>query len=126
MGIFNSLFKSEEKDSNWPGEQLQSADQLEVIATASFATPQLIFKHSTRCSISRFVLSDFMNHFTYSSEEFGAHYLDLLNHRDVSNAIVERFHVVHQSPQLIIIKDGKAVADASHEGINALQLSKFL
>ncbi len=50
----------------------------------------------------------------------------LLNHRDVSNAIVERFHVVHQSPQLIIIKDGKAVADASHEGINALQLSKFL
>jgi bacillithiol system protein YtxJ len=126
MGIFNSLFKSEEKDSNWPGEQLQSADQLEVIATASFATPQLIFKHSTRCSISRFVLSDFMNHFTYSSEEFGAHYLDLLNHRDVSNAIAERFHVVHQSPQLIIIKDGKAVADASHEGINALQLSKFL
>ncbi|MDA9335139.1 bacillithiol system redox-active protein YtxJ [Flavobacteriaceae bacterium] len=126
MGIFNSLFKSEEKDSNWPGEQLQSADQLEVIATASFATPQLIFKHSTRCSISRFILSDFMNHFTYSSEEFGAHYLDLLNHRDVSNAIAERFHVVHQSPQLIIIKDGKAVADASHEGINALQLSKFL
>ena len=126
MGIFNSLFKSEVKDSNWPGEQLQSADQLEVIATASFATPQLIFKHSTRCSISRFVLSDFMNHFTYSSEEFGAHYLDLLNHRDVSNAIAERFHVVHQSPQLIIIKDGKAVADASHEGINALQLSKFL
>ena len=126
MGIFNSLFKSEEKDSNWPGEQLESTDQLEVIATASFATPQLIFKHSTRCSISRFVLSNFMNHFTYSSEEFGAHYLDLLNHRDISNDIAERFHVVHQSPQLIIIKEGKVVAHASHEGINELQLSKFL
>ena len=126
MGIFNSLFKSEEKDLNWPGKQLESLEQLEAIAAASFATPQLIFKHSTRCSISRFVLSGFMNHFTYSSDEFGAHYLDLLNHRDVSNAIAERFHVVHQSPQLIIVKDGKAVAHASHEGINELNLINFL
>ena len=126
MGIFNSLFKSEEKDSNWPGEQLESADQLEVIASASFATPQLIFKHSTRCSISRFVLADFRAHFTFSENEFGAHYLDLLNYRDISNAIAERFEVQHQSPQLIIIKDGKAVDHASHERINELQLSKFL
>ena len=123
---FSEIFKSEEKDSNWPGEQLQSADQLEVIATASFATPQLIFKHSARCSISRFVLSDFMNHYTYASEEFGAHYIDLLNHRDISSAIADRFNVVHQSPQLIIIKDGKTIAHASHEGINELQLSKYL
>jgi bacillithiol system protein YtxJ len=67
-----------------------------------------------------------MNHFTYSSDEFGAYFLDLLNHRDISNAIAERFNIVHQSPQVVIIKDGKVVAHASHEGINELQLSKYL
>ena len=126
MGIFNSLFKSEEKDSNWPGEQLESADQLEVIASASFATPQLIFKHSTRCSISRFVLADFRAHFTFSENEFGAYYLDLLNYRGISNDIAERFEVQHQSPQLIVVKNGKAIANSSHEGINELHLTNFL
>ena len=126
MGIFDSLFKSETKDSSWQGQQLESADQLEAIISTSFKTPQLIFKHSTRCSISRFVLADFIAHFSYAENEFGAHYLDLLNQRAISNAIAERFDVQHQSPQLIVIKDGKAVANASHEGINELQLSKFL
>ena len=64
MGIFNSLFKSETKDTSWPGQLLESADQLDAIISASFKTPQLIFKHSTRCSISRFVLADFIAHFT--------------------------------------------------------------
>ena len=108
MGIFDSLFKSETKDSNWPGEQLEVLDQLDAIVNTSLTTPQLIFKHSTRCSISRFVLADFMSHFTYSSEEFGAHYLDLLNHRDISNVIAERFDIQHQSPQLIVIKRRKS------------------
>jgi bacillithiol system protein YtxJ len=126
MGIFDSLFKSETKDSNWPGQQLESADQLESIISNSFKTPQLIFKHSTRCSISRFVLADFTAHFTFSADQFGAHYLDLLNHRDISNDIAERFEVQHQSPQLIVIKDGKAIANSSHEGINELHLANFL
>jgi len=126
MGIFDSLFKSETKNSNWPGQQLEVLNQLDDIVTASLTTPQLIFKHSTRCSISRFVLSDFMAYFSYSGTEFGANYLDLLNHRDISGAIAERLGVVHQSPQLIVIKNGKAIAHASHEGINELQLSQFI
>ena len=126
MGIFNSLFNSEAKESNWPGQHLESLDQLEDIINSSFKTPQLIFKHSTRCSISRFVLADFITHFGYSSNEFKSYYLDLLTYREISNAIADRFQVQHQSPQLIVIKDGKAIAQASHEGINELQLSAFL
>ena len=126
MGIFDSLFKSEAKNSNWPGEQLEDLSQLDAILAASFTTPQLIFKHSTRCSISRFVLADFIKHFSYSSVELGAHYLDLLNHRDISNAIAERFNVVHQSPQVVLIKDGKVIGHVSHEGINALEFSNYL
>jgi len=126
MGIFDSLFKSKTKESNWPGQQLESVDQLDHIISASFKTPQLIFKHSTRCSISRFVLADFTRHFSYTANEFGVYYLDILNYRAISNAIAERFEVQHQSPQLIVIKEGKEIAHASHEGINALQLSAFL
>ena len=126
MGIFDSLFKSEAKNSDWPGEQLEDLSQLDSISAASFTAPQLIFKHSTRCSISRFVLADFIKHFSYSSVELGAHYLDLLNHRDISNAIADRFNVVHQSPQVVLIKDGKVIDHASHEGINALEFSNYI
>ena len=130
MGVFNSLFGSKEpqkeKVSYLKWIPLSSLDQLDTIKKQSKTESILIFKHSTRCSISRFVLTDFTAHFTYSANEFGAHYLDLLNQRAISNAIAERFEVQHHSPQLIIIKNGKAVASASHEGINDLQLSDFL
>ncbi len=125
MGIFDSMFKSENK-STWPGTAIESKVHLEALIADSFKRPQLIFKHSTRCSISRFVLADFTAHFTYSSDEFVAHYLDLLNYREISNQIADHFEVVHQSPQLLVVKNGKVVADASHEGINELPLSEFL
>jgi bacillithiol system protein YtxJ len=125
MGIFDSMFKSENK-STWPGIAIESKAHLEALIADSFKRPQLIFKHSTRCSISRFVLADFKAHFTYSSDEFVAHYLDLLNYREISNEIADHFEVVHQSPQLLVVKNGKVVAHASHEGINELQLSEFI
>ena len=126
MGIFDSLFNSDTKESNWPGEQLESLDQLDLIKTASFKTPQLIFKHSTRCSISRFVLTDFTAHFTYSANEFGAHYLDLLNHRDISNELAFQFKVQHQSPQILLLKNRVVVYHTSHEHIDATELKKYL
>ena len=125
MGIFDSMFKSENK-STWPGIAIESKAHLEALIADSFKRPQLIFKHSTRCSISRFVLADFTAHFTYSSDEFVAHYLDLLNYREISNEIADHFEVVHQSPQLLVVKNGKVVTHASHEGINELQLSEFI
>ena len=125
MGIFDSMFKSENKPT-WPGIAIESKAHLEALIADSFKRPQLIFKHSTRCSISRFVLADFTAHFTYSSDEFVAHYLDLLNYREISNEIADHFEVVHQSPQLLVVKNGKVVTHASHEGINELQLSEFI
>ena len=125
MGIFDSMFKTQ-NEPLWPGITIQSKLNLEVLIADSFTRPQLIFKHSTRCSISRYVLSDFISHFTYSSDEFTAHYLDLLNYREISSQIAEQFEVTHQSPQLLVVKNGKVVANASHEGINDLQLSTFL
>ena len=125
MGIFDSMFKPDSKPL-WPGITIQSKTDLEELIENSFIRPQLIFKHSTRCSISRYVLSDFIAYFTFTSDELEAHYLDLLNYREISNQIANQLEVIHQSPQILLIKNGKAVVYASHEGITELQLSIYL
>ncbi len=125
MGIFDSIFKPDTKPL-WPGITIQSKADFELLIENSFIRPQLIFKHSTRCSISRYVLSDFIAHFTFSSDELEAHYLDLLSYREISNQIAEQLEVIHQSPQILLIKNGKVVVYASHEGINKIQLSIYL
>ena len=125
MGIFDSMFKLD-SEPLWPGVTIQSKADLEGLLKKSFIRPQLIFKHSTRCSISRYVLSDFIAYYTFSSDELESHYLDLLNYREISNQIADQLEVAHQSPQILLIKNGKAVVHASHEGITELQLSIYL
>jgi bacillithiol system protein YtxJ len=55
-------------------------------------------------------------------EEITPYFLDLLNHRDISNEIASKFEVVHQSPQLLLIKNGKSIYNTSHENIDAIVL----
>src|SRR5690606_2894697 len=108
-----------------PWIALNSSEQLGEIEAKSITKTQVIFKHSTRCGISRMVLSQFESDFNTSENNLELYFLDLLNHRDISNAIAERYNVVHESPQLLIIKNGTAVANASHGAINDLELSDF-
>ncbi|WP_295832939.1 bacillithiol system redox-active protein YtxJ [uncultured Winogradskyella sp.] len=127
MGIFNKLFNSsselrEEKVLPW--QTLNELRQLDEIKELSKFKTQLIFKHSTRCGISRMVMNQFVSLYDLDLNT-DLYYLDLLNYRDVSNEIGYKFHVMHQSPQLIIIKNGVAVAHASHGAINDLELNKF-
>ncbi len=102
MSIFSSIFgtsetqKSRSKHSIWI--PLETLGQLNEITTLSFEKPVLLFKHSTRCSISRMALKEFENDFNLSSK-VTPYFLDLLEHRDISNEIALRFGVVHQSPQ---------------------------
>ena len=129
MSIFNSLFGSseEKKDTgskiNWI--PLQFMGQLDEIAALSDQKPAVIFKHSTRCSISRFALKQFEKEFALE-DKVDAYFLDLLEHRDISNEIASRFGVYHQSPQLLLIKNGKSVYDVSHDAIDAKDLSERL
>ncbi len=124
MGLFDSFLSN--NSNNWPGPKLENIDQLNTIVEASFLTPQLIFKHSTRCSVSRVVLNEFKSGYSFSEVDFTAYFLDLLRYREISNAVAQQFDVVHQSPQLLIIKNGKAVAHASHENVNKIKLTDFL
>jgi bacillithiol system protein YtxJ len=107
---------------NW--HPINSIDQLEQIKTASFITPQVIFKHSTTCSISRMALDRFERAATPEKVDF--HYLDLLNNRAISNEIASFFQVHHESPQVILIKNGECIYDESHYGIMMDELISFL
>lgn len=124
MGLFDSFLSNNSND--WPGPKLENIDQLNTIIEDSFLKPQLIFKHSTRCSVSRFVLNEFKSSYGFSEVDFTAYFLDLLRYREISNAIANQFDVVHQSPQFLVIKNGKAVAHASHENVNKITLTDFL
>ena len=104
---------------------LTDVEQLNEIIAASAEKPVVIFKHSTRCHISKTALRKFENDFDLE-EKIIPYFLDLIAYRTVSNEIAVRFAVAHQSPQLIVIKDGVAVYNASHEGIDADKLAQFV
>ena len=104
---------------NWI--ELDSKEQLGLIKERSKEKPQVIFKHSTRCSVSRMALKQFENEFDLA-DTVDAYFLDLLEYRNISNEIANRFQVQHQSPQLILIKEGKAFYNASHSAIDAVEL----
>ncbi|MEK8181122.1 bacillithiol system redox-active protein YtxJ [Flavobacterium buctense] len=128
MSLFKNIFgdsgEAKEK-SKMAWRALTDLGQLNEIVNESTEKPVAIFKHSTRCSISRMALRQFEQEFDLE-EKVIPYYLDLLEHRDISNEIANRFGVYHQSPQLIVIKDGKAVYDRSHESITASKLVDFV
>ncbi|MEG1026832.1 MAG: bacillithiol system redox-active protein YtxJ [Flavobacterium sp.] len=107
---------------NW--KVLEHRDQIDEIKEASHNKLQLIFKHSTRCIISKMALKNFENDFLLH-DAIDAYYLDLISYRNISNEIADTFAVEHQSPQILLIKDGVAVYGASHESIDANVLMKL-
>jgi bacillithiol system protein YtxJ len=127
MSIFNSLFGNSDEKKETTGKinwiPLTNLDQLNEIVALSNEKPVTIFKHSTRCSVSRFALKQFENQFDLA-DVTDTYFLDLIEYRDVSNEIANRFQVVHQSPQLLLIKNGKSVYDASHSDIDANELKE--
>ncbi len=79
----------------------------------------LLFKHSTRCSISSMALNRLESRWNDAeTKHITPYYLDLLNHRDISNEIATVFNVTHASPQALLIKNGKCVYHASHSEIS--------
>lgn len=104
---------------------LSNLEQLNEIDTISNTKPVVLFKHSTRCFISRSALKQFESEFNYTENQIDWYLLDLLNHRDISNEIAHRYNVVHQSPQIVVIRNGKAVFNESHDGISVDDLKQF-
>lgn len=131
MGLFSNLFNG--KNSNTDDKKgllewipLTSVEQLSEIEQESVKRPQIIFKHSTTCGISSMVLRSFKNSFALEQDQADIYYLDLQRYRAVSNEVANRFKVYHQSPQLLVIKNGIVAAHESHGGINALELADYI
>ncbi|SFF03450.1 bacillithiol system redox-active protein YtxJ [Flavobacterium xueshanense] len=121
--IFNSSDDTNSNENKIIWNELTDLAQLNEIITISNEKPVAIFKHSTRCSVSRMALKQFENEFN-SSDKVTPYFLDLIAHRDISNEIATRFGVYHQSPQLILIKEGKAIYNVSHSDIDAEELGR--
>lgn len=130
MGIFNSIFGNrgevkEEKKSNINWIPLNTLSQLDEIKELSKTETVLVFKHSTRCGISRMVIKQFEKMFDEDFKNLKVYYLDLLNYRNISDEVGYRFQVLHQSPQLLVIKDEIAVTSASHYDITNINIKSF-
>lgn len=103
---------------------LTSVSQIDQIIERSKEIPCVIFKHSTRCSISAMAKYRLEDDWKFSDNQIETYFLDLIAHRDISNAIAEKLSVWHESPQLILIRDGECTYDASHLDITVDELSE--
>jgi len=99
---------------NWTS--LDSANQVDTIKQQPGYS--LIFKHSTRCSISMMAKRRFELDWDKLPADMPLYFLDLIKHRELSNQVAQDFHVHHESPQMLLIRDGECILDQSHGGIS--------
>jgi len=99
-------------------DHLSQLDEIVELSVNADNKAVAIFKHSTRCSISSMALNRLTRSWDITSETLPIYFLDLISYRNISNEIADRFDVEHESPQLLIIKNGKCVYHASHSAID--------
>lgn len=104
-------------------KQLISLEQIAEINKESNNEPVIIFKHSTRCSTSSMVLNRFERQWNLKITPY---FLDLIKLRPISNELATVYGVEHESPQVLMIKDGKCVYNASHTSISVEDIKSFL
>ena len=118
MGFYNSTEKN--KKLNWT--DLTSIDQFSELIQSGKKI--LIFKHSTRCIISKMALNQLEE--TWSGPQENIYFLDILNHRDISNRIAEELKIIHQSPQAIVFQRVEVLYHDSHANISTSAIEKNL
>ncbi len=121
MGLFS---KSSTPISSFPWKEITSVEEFNEMLNAPTEKAKLFFKHSTRCSISSMALKGFEREWNVSSNDFELYFVDLIAHRDISNAIAAESHVEHQSPQVVVWRNGEVVYNASHHHIDAQKIQQ--
>jgi bacillithiol system protein YtxJ len=107
------------KGNEMKWSELKSVQQLDEIRRESKENPILIFKYSSRCSLSQLAL-DRLERNWKETEMTGVkpYFLDLITYREISNRIAHEFDVEHESPQVLVIDKEKSILDQSHMGID--------
>ena len=119
------LFLKVESKKIIPWNRLTDVNQLNELDKESYNQPIAIFKHSTRCGTSSMALRQFEKELNTENNNYKIYFLDLLSFRELSNEIAIRFQVFHQSPQLIVIKNGNTIHHSSHYQIDAKILNEI-
>lgn len=101
---------------------LTTRADVDALAERSSNTPCLIFKHSTRCSISMVARHRLESDWDFDAGALEAYFLDIINYREVSNYIAEKFEVHHESPQVLLIRNGECYYDTSHLDISVAEI----
>ncbi len=112
---------------NWIA--LQNSEQLSQIISESKIPGHLgvlLFKHSTRCSISNMALSRLERKWNYAPEKLSTYYLDLLRYQELSSKIEAVFGIEHQSPQILLIQNGICTFSQTHSDINVSEIENFI
>jgi bacillithiol system protein YtxJ len=117
-------FLSNKKEDKW--NNLTTDDDLVKINNDSYNQPQIIFKHSTRCSISQMAKNRMIEGLDQLIDQAAVYYLDLLSYRNISNEIANKWGIEHESPQIIIIKNGEAIYHSSHNMIKVTDIKEHL
>ena len=104
---------------NW--KHIKDQGQLQEMQIASHEKPVMIFKHSTRCSISAMALDRLER--KWENDKIEPYFLDLISHREISNQIAKDYGVAHESPQVLLIKEGKVIYHSSHMGIDTASIN---
>lgn len=125
MSFFDKIFggKEDKPEQKLFWKKIQSEQDLAKAIENSYHHKIGIFKHSTSCFISKTVLKNFEREIENSDMKVDFYYLDLLAYRPISNKIAEDFGIRHESPQLIVIENGKALNNASHQDISITQVT---
>jgi bacillithiol system protein YtxJ len=105
---------------------VKALDELEHLLASSHGNPLLLFKHSHTCGISAEALDELLSHVEQDAERVQYAIVTVQTHREVSNAISARLGVRHETPQAILVREGKAVWSASHFRVNAAELKKAI
>jgi len=110
---------------NW--QKLSNTEQLEAIKESSHNPDLLgvlIFKHSIRCATSAMALYRMEGSWNLHDSQMPTYFLDILSYRGVSDAIASTFGILHESPQVLVIKNGLCIYDNSHSRISTRSISK--
>ena len=102
---------------------MTNEEQLQEIREKSNNRPQVVFKHSTRCAISSMAKNRLERHSKPEGMDF--YFLDLIKHRNISNKISREFNVYHESPQVLIIKNGESIYNESHSAIDMREITTY-
>jgi bacillithiol system protein YtxJ len=124
--LLMSLFSTNKPDIDPNWIVLENEEVLEQILSDESGKAIVLFKHSTRCGISFSVKQKLEKGWDFDKDEYSFYYLDIINHRNLSSKIAERLDVQHESPQIMVVKEGKVLYHESHGKISMKKIKRAL